>query len=93
MGQHNSTQHSIGIENLAYQTDTYMLAADYESVLQMGFTGTSLRAGGQLQLQLSNMNLGGAITASSTDAIKRCYILLMYDLVVEIDSQGITVLD
>jgi hypothetical protein len=93
LGQHNSTQHSIGLDNLSYQTDTYMIASDMETVLQAGFTGMSLRAGGQLQLQLGNMTLGGAITSSSTDAIKRCYILLMYDTVVEIGSDGVTILD
>jgi hypothetical protein len=92
LGQHNSTQHSIGIDSLDYMTDTYMASADWEAVLQAGFTGTSLRAGGQLQLQLGNMTLGGAVTASSTDAIKRCYMLLMYDTVVEI-GQDITLLD
>ena len=53
----------------------------------------SLRAGGQLSLQLNNMSLGGTVTGSSTDAIKRCYILLMYDSVVEIGSDGVIVLD
>jgi hypothetical protein len=93
LGQHNSTQHSVGIDSLDYMTDTYMLANDWESVLQAGFSGTSLRAGGQLQLQLSNMTLGGTITASSTDAIRRCYMLLMFDTVVEIGSDSVVILD
>ena len=93
MGQHNSTQHSIGISELEYMTTSYMAAQDMERVLQAGYTGTSLRAGGQLSLQLSNLSLGGTVTSSSTDALKRCYLLLFFDQVIEIGSDGIVVLD
>ena len=93
LGQHNSTSHPIGIDSLSYQTDTYMLANDFEVVLQASFSGQSLRSGGMLQLILGNMSLGGTITASSADAIKRCYILLMFSQIIEISSDGVTVLD
>ena len=93
MGQHNSTQHSIGISELEYMTTSFQLANDYERVLQAGWTGTSLRSGGQLSLQLSNMSLGGTVTSSSTAAIKRCYFLIFFDQVVEIGHDGIVILD
>jgi hypothetical protein len=93
MGQHNSTQHSIGISELEYMTTSYTIANDYEKVLQAGYTGTSLRSGGQLSLQCSNMSLGGTVTSSSTAALKRCYLLLFYDLVVEIGHDGVVILD
>jgi hypothetical protein len=93
LGQHNSTMHPIGITPLEYQTTSFMIAQDYETVLQAGFTGQNLRNNSQLSVQLSNMDLNGTISSSSTDALRRAYLLLMYDVVVQIGDAGIEIMD
>jgi hypothetical protein len=70
-----------------------MIAQDYETVLQAGFTGQNLRNNSQLSVQLSNMDLNGTISSSSTDALRRAYLLLMYDVVVQIGDAGIEIMD
>ena len=69
------------------------MAQDYEALLQAGFTGANVRTGGQLTLQLNNMTLGGSVASSDVAALKKAYILLMMDTVVEIGSDGIAVLE
>jgi hypothetical protein len=93
LGQHNSTQHSIGISETEYMTKSYVIANDFESLLQVGFSGANMRTGGQLALQLNNLTLGGTVSSTDAAALKKCFVLLMMDTVVEIGFDGVTVLD
>ena len=93
LGQHNSVSHPVGIDYLDYHSSGFMVAQDFEAVLQAGFSGKSLRNNSNLSVALSNMTLGGTLTSSSTNAIRRAYMLLMYDLIVNISDAGIEVLD
>ena len=74
-------------------TKSYMIANDFETLLQAGFTGASMRTGGQLALAMQGLTLGGSVTSTDTAALKKAFILLMMDMVVEIGADGITVLD
>jgi len=93
LGQHNSVQHPVGIDWLDYHSTGFQILQDFEKVLQAGFTGDNLRNNSNLSAQLSNLTLGGAISSTSANALRRAYMLLMYDVVVEVSDAGITVLD
>ena len=74
-------------------TSSLILANDFETLLQAGFTGANMRTGGQLSLQMNNLTLGGTVASTDTAALKKAFILLMVDTVVEIGADGIVVLD
>ena len=42
---------------------------------------------------MQGLTLGGSVTSTDTAALKKAFILLMMDMVVEIGADGITVLD
>ena len=93
LGQHNSTQHPLGISWLEYITTQHIIAQDFESIISAGFTGQSLRNNSNLSVQLSNLTLGGTISSSDANALRRAYMTLVYDVVVEIGDSGVLILD
>ena len=44
-------------------------------------------------ISIGNLTLGGTVASTDTAALKKAFILLMMDTVVEIGADGITVLD
>ena len=93
LGQHNSTQHPLGISWLEYITTQHIIAQDMEAIISAGFTGKSLRNNSNLSVQLHNLTLGGTISSSDANALKRAYMTLVYDVVVEIGDSGVLILD
>jgi hypothetical protein len=93
LGQHNSTQHPLGISWMEYITTQHIIAQDFESIISAGFTGKSLRNNSNLSVQLSGLTLGGTISSSSANALRRAYMTLVYDVVVEISDSGCLVMD
>ena len=93
LGQHNSTQHPLGISWLEYITTQHIIAQDFESIISAGFTGQSLRNNSNLSVQLSNLTLGGTIDSADSRALRRAYMCLVYDVVVEIGDSGVLILD
>ena len=93
LGQHNSTQHPLGISWMEYITTQHIIAQDFESIISAGFTGKSLRNNSNLSVQLSGLTLGGTISSSDANALRRAYMTLVYDVVVEISDSGCLVMD
>ena len=93
LGQHNSTQHPLGISWLEYITTQHIIAQDFENIISAGFTGASLRNNSNLSVQLSNLTLGGTISSSDANALKRAFLCLVSDVVVEIADSGVLILD
>ena len=93
LGQHNSTQHPLGISWMEYITTQHILAMDFEAIISAGFTGKSLRNNSNLSVQLQNLTLGGTISSSDANALRRAYMTLVYDVVVEIGDSGVLILD
>jgi hypothetical protein len=93
LGQHNSTQHPLGISWMEYITDQHIIAMDFEAIISAGFTGQSLRNNSNLSVQMSNLTLGGTISSSDTKALRRAYMTLVHDVVVEIGDSGVLILD
>ena len=93
LGQHNSTQHPLGISWLEYITTSHIIAQDFESIISAGFTGQSLRNNSNLSIQLSGLTLGGTLSAGDTNTLKRAFLCLVHDVVVEIGDSGVLILD
>ena len=93
LGQHNSTQHPLGINWVEYITTQHIIAQDFESIISAGFTGQNLRNNSNLSVQTSGLTLGGTISSSDANALRRAYMTLVYDVVVEISDSGVLILD
>ena len=93
LGQHNSTQHPLGISWLEYITTSHIIAQDFEAIISAGFTGKSLRNNSNLSVQLSGLTLGGTLSAGDTNTLKRAWLCLVHDVVVEIGDSGVLILD
>ena len=93
LGQHNSTQHPLGITWSEYITTQYILANDFEKVISLGYTGESLRNNSNLSVQLQNLTLNGRLAANDAKTLKRAYITQVFDVVVEISDSGVLIMD
>ena len=76
-----------------YITTQFVIGMDFENIISAGFTGKSLRNNSNLSVQLKNLTLGGTLSASSTNTLRRAYMTLVYDVVVEIGDSGVLILD
>ena len=92
-GQHNSTQHPLGISWLEYITTSHVVAQDFEAIISAGFTGSSLRNNANLSVQLQNLTLGGSLSACDTNTLKRAYVTQVFDVVVEAGDSGVLIMD
>ena len=78
---------------MEYITTQHIIAQDFESIISAGFTGKSLRNNSNLSVQLNGLTLGGTISSSDANALRRTYMTLVYDVVVEISDSGVLVMD
>ena len=93
LGQHNSTQHPLGITWMEYITTQYILSSDFEKVISLGYTGESLRNNSNLSVQLQNLTLNGTLAANDAKTLKRAYLTQVFDVVVEISDSGVLIMD
>ena len=93
LGQHNSTQHPLGITWLEYITTQYLIAQDFEKVISLGYSGESLRNNSNLSVQLQNLTLNGTLDANDAKTLRRAYLTQVFDVVVEISDSGVLIMD
>ena len=93
LGQHNSTQHPLGISWLEYITTQHIVGMDFETVVSLGYTGINLRNNSNLSVQLSNLTLNGTLDANDAKTLRRAYITQVFDVVVEISDSGVLIMD
>lgn len=93
LGQQNSTQHPLGISWLEYITTSHITAQDFESTISAVFCGQSLRNNCNLSVQLSNLTFGGTLSSGDTNILKRAFLCLVHDVVLEIGDSGVLTLD
>ena len=84
------TSHALGIPGAEYQTRNFVIIEDMEKVPGFQHTGRSLRGGSQLLMQIKGLAPAGLPTA---DKITRCYMAVQYDVICELSSGSVTVLE
>ncbi len=93
VGGHGQTGSTIGITLPEYETVRFTTGIDLEACLDAGWTGKNLRNNAQLSLQLSNLTKNGELTSSSADAIRKVFILMYHDCILNIRDSGVEFLD
>ena len=87
LGVQASSLHSFDITNREYHDNKFVLAIDFERVLEAGFSGMNTRAGDILNVRFDHNN------PDATTYAHAMHIILHSDCIMEIRDGGVTVLD
>ena len=87
LGVQSSNIHSFDIEAREYRNNKFILAIDFERVIEAGFSGMNTRAGDILNVRFDHRD------TDSSHYAHQMYIVLHADCIMEIRDGGITVLD
>ena len=87
LGVQSSNIHSFDITGDEYRNNKFILAIDFERVIEAGFSGMNTRAGDILNVRFDHRD------TNSANYAHQMYIVLHADCIMEIRDGGITVLD
>jgi len=87
LGVQSSNLHSIDIESKEYYDNKFIMAFDFERVIEAGFTGMNTRAGDIMNIRFDHKDTQVANYAH------QMHIVLHADCICEIRSGGVSVLD
>ena len=89
LGVQSSNVHSFDIDRWEYCDNKFILAIDFERILESGFSGMNTRAGDILNVRFDHMDTA---TAAANYA-HSMQIVLHSDCIMEIRDGGVTILD
>ena len=87
LGVQSSNTHSFDIDHKEYRDNKFILAIDFERIIEAGFSGMNTRAGDILNLRFDHMD------SNSANYAHQVHIVLHSDCIMEIRDGGVTVLD
>ena len=87
LGVQASNVHSFDIDAREYRNNKFILAIDFERIIEAGFSGMNTRAGDILNVRFDHRD------TNATNYAHQMYIVLHADCIMEIRDGGITVLD
>ena len=87
LGVQSSNVHNFDITGDDYRNNKFILAIDFERVLEAGFSGMNTRAGDILNVRFDHMDTNAVNYAHSMQ------IVLHSDCIMEIRDGGVTILD